>query len=281
MSAPAQSPEGAAAPPASIKMVSHSMLLYWWPVWAVGLILGFVSLVDGRRLAIVPEGTKLRAGADTGQEKTFELIVPARRADALRELAEHPDEDPFPVRVAASKNLGLLFCFVALAVILSTNIPLRGLWSVVVFLGVLLIAVIFAGLDLWAPILGALGRLHIYITAVGYLFLSSVLLVVWLVTVFIFDQKRYVIFTAGQIVVHQEVGDLRQVYDTGNVVVQKLRSDFFRHVLLGFYSGDVLVHVPGAQNPVVLLPNVLFATWKVEQAANLMKTRPIIMSAPQ
>jgi hypothetical protein len=262
-------------------MVSHSMLLYWWPVWAIGLVLGFVSLMDGQRLAVVPEGTKLRAGADTGQDKTFELIVPARRAEALRELAEHPDREAFDVAVAPSKYLGLLFCFVVLAVILSTNIPLRGLWSVVVFLGLLLVAVVFAGLGLWMPILGALGRLHIYITAAGYFFLSTVLLVVWLVTVLVFDQKRYVIFTAGQLVVHQEVGDLRQVYDTSNVVVQKLRSDFFRHVLLGFYSGDVLVHVPGAQTPVVVLPNVLFATWKVEQAANLMRTRPIIMSAPQ
>ena len=86
-------------------------------------------------------------------------------------------------------------------------------------------------------------------------------------------------FTAGQIIVHKDVGDLRQVYDTTNVRLEKLRSDLFRHVLLGFFSGDVLIQMPGAQGQQIVLQNVLFAGWKVQRIADLMKTRPIVTEA--
>jgi hypothetical protein len=76
--------------------------------------------------------------------------------------------------------------------------------------------------------------------------------------------------------VHQEVGDMRQVYDTTNVIVEKRRSDFFRHILLGFFAGDVIIRVQGGQGQTFLVPNVLFAAYKVGQVAKLMKTRPVI-----
>jgi hypothetical protein len=265
--------------PASIKLVSHSMLFYWWPVWAFGLLFGCLSWLGGSRLAVVPEGTTLRAGAEGTGDQTFELIVPSGRAAALREAAKAPQGQAFSARVAQNNNFGILFCFILLLVVFSTSIPLRGLWSVIVLLSLLIVAGGLAMLDLWGPILAALGDLHIFISATGYLFLSGALLVLWLVTVLLFDPKRYVIFTAGQIVVHQEVGDLRQVYDTTNVRLEKLRSDLFRHVLLGFFSGDVLVQFPGAQGQQLVLPNVLFAGWKVQRVADLMKTRPIVSEA--
>src|SRR5207253_6548345 len=45
-------------PPYEIKIVSHSNLFYWWPVWAVGLILAFLTSLSGHRMAVVPDGTK-------------------------------------------------------------------------------------------------------------------------------------------------------------------------------------------------------------------------------
>jgi hypothetical protein len=128
----------------------------------------------------------------------------------------------------------------------------------------------------WTEILKSFAQLHIYISAAGYLFPSLVLLLVWLGTVFVYDRNRYVTFTAGQIVVHQEVGDMQEVYDTTNVELEKRRSDLFRHVLLGLFSGDVVIRTAGAEGRQIVLPNVLFAAWKVEQVANLMKTRPIV-----
>src|SRR6516165_4898923 len=40
-----------------LRIISHSNLFYWWPVWAFGFVLGIVSLVSGYELAAVPHGT--------------------------------------------------------------------------------------------------------------------------------------------------------------------------------------------------------------------------------
>src|SRR5436190_660189 len=81
-----------------------------------------------------------------------------------------------------------------LLVIVITTVPVRGLWSVVVILGLVLLAVLLEFTGLWAPILTSLGRLHIYLSAAGYLVLSIVLFLLWLVTVLLFDQRRFMIF---------------------------------------------------------------------------------------
>jgi len=262
--------------PDRIKLVSHSMVFYWWPVWVAGLILGFLTLMDGSRMAIVPEGTKLRAGPDVSNEKTFELLVPAKGAEPLLEAAKTPGGAAFGVPVARSKAYGLFFCFVLLLVVFSTNVVLRGLWSIIALLLIVIVAGILAMYHLLPEIVGSLDQVHIYITAAGYLFPSSLLLVLWAGTVFLYDPNRYITVTPGQLIVHQEVGDMRQMFDTTNITVEKRRSDFFRHILLGFFSGDIVVQIQGAGGQTFVLPNVLFAGWKVKQVADLMKTRVVI-----
>src|SRR5262249_43164412 len=41
-----------------IKIISHSNLFYWWPVWAVGFLMALLTFIDGYRMAIVPAGAK-------------------------------------------------------------------------------------------------------------------------------------------------------------------------------------------------------------------------------
>src|SRR4051794_38468454 len=38
-----------------IKIVSHSDLFYWWPVWAVGFLMAFLTYQGGNHMAIVPD----------------------------------------------------------------------------------------------------------------------------------------------------------------------------------------------------------------------------------
>src|SRR4051812_46708939 len=40
--------------PTEVKVISHSNLFYWWPVWVVGFILGIISFLDGSMMAILP-----------------------------------------------------------------------------------------------------------------------------------------------------------------------------------------------------------------------------------
>ena len=43
-----------------IRLYSHSDIFYWWPVWALGFVLAFITYFDGGRLAVVPPGTTAR-----------------------------------------------------------------------------------------------------------------------------------------------------------------------------------------------------------------------------
>ena len=62
------------ARPREVRIVSHSMLFYWWPVWVVGFLLAGLTWWDGHRLAIVPPGTQVVEGFEGGREA---LVLPA------------------------------------------------------------------------------------------------------------------------------------------------------------------------------------------------------------
>jgi hypothetical protein len=266
-------PTTAQEPEPVITVISHTGLMYWWPVWLVGFILSGLTYLDGGHLAVVPEGTKVKAAGS----QVYELTVPDRPGRALERAAEATarGEEAFPVRVSSNGNYGMVFTVLVLLVIVGSNVQLRGLWSVTAILFLFVLTLLLAYFDLWDAILERLGRLHIHITLAGYLLPSVVLLVVWLVSVFGFDRLRYIRFTAGQLVVHKDIGDAREVYDTAQITLQKRRSDLFRNWILGMGTGDLIVQIPN-QNKEILLPNVVNVGRRIQQIADLMKTRPVI-----
>lgn len=259
----------------SLKVVSHTGLIYWWPVWLVGFILAFLSYIDGDRLAVVPTGTT--ATADSSK-KTFQLTVPNEPTPSLLRAAENTanGQAAFPIAIARStNNYGMIYFLVVLVVLFGSNVPLRGLASIVGILFLVLLTLLFAYLNWWTAIVEYLGGLHVGITVAGYLFPSVVLLVVWLATVFLYDPLRYMTFTPGQFVLHKEVGDLREMFDITQVEVEKRRTDLFRHWVLGLGAGDLIIKVP-SQSLQIELPNVLFIDSRVTQIGNLMKTKPVV-----
>ena len=177
MSTPAPQPDNAlpaAAPAAStppqaaprkreMRVVSHCSLFYWWPVWAVGFLMFFVSFF-GDRMAIVPAGTVAKP--------RVEVPVDDKGKMEARHVLVLPDKAPEPhnptLHISSSKNVGVIFVAVLLLVIVITNIPLRGLWSVIVIVFVISLTIIFALLGWWEWILGRLDLLDIRINAAGY-----------------------------------------------------------------------------------------------------------------
>lgn len=260
--------------PHTIKVISHTGLIYWWPVWLLGFILAGLTYAGNTRLAVVPAGTEIR---EVESGKVFELRVPDRPTEALVKAAAlaKNKEDAFPVRISSNKNYGIVYVVVLLLVAFGSNVPLRGLASIIAILVILFVTVLFAYLDWWSGIFDYLGGLHVEISLAGYLVPSVVLLILWLAAVFLYDPMRYMVFTPGQFVVHKEIGDLREVYDTAQIEVEKRRTDLFRHWLLGFGAGDLIVKVP-SQSLQIELPNVLFVGQRVTQIANLMKTKPVL-----
>lgn len=260
--------------PNEVRIVAHSMLFYWWPVWAVGFLMAGLTWLDGQRLAIVPPNTQAVEGFDGGREA---LVLPAG-AHLPRDPATGKPREP-TLRVASHSGYGVIFVIVLLLVIFVTNVPIRGLWSVMVIITVLLGTVILGLAGWWDDILEAAGRSHVFINAFGYLAIALPLLVLWLVAVLFFDSRTYMVFAPGQLQVHQEIGSGEVACDTMGMVVAKRRSDLFRHWLLGFGSGDLYVKSAGVNPQQFEMHNVLFVGNKLRLIQQMLQTREVVSGA--
>jgi hypothetical protein len=260
-----------------IKIVSHSNLFYWWPVWGFGFVLALLTYLDGHYMVLVPKDTIAEQGRvvkGVDDEPRDVYILPKGKHIPVNPQTGTPIQPH--LRGAHETSYGVLYAIVLLLVIVITNVPLRGLWSVVVIVVIVLMSIIFQLAEWWDPILTALGRLHIHINAAGYMLISAALFIVWLGTFTLFDSQIYMIFTPGQLRVRQEIGGGEAAYDTAGMVIQKQRNDLFRHWVLGLGSGDLIVTTSGATAHHFDLPNVLFVGYKVRQIEDMLREKPVV-----
>jgi hypothetical protein len=258
-----------------VRIYAHSTLFYWWPVWAIGFILAMWTLIDNHRLAILPHATTVTKTADD----TYVLNTHAKSVSSDEQLevaSKAPNEPAFHLRAAKNSKLGPIFVLVFLLVVLITSVPLRGLWSVVVIVTVVLMAIILALADLWDRIFESIGHLHIHANLAFYLFVAGGLLLMWLATVFFFDRQTYMIFTPGQLRVCLEIGGGETAYDTQGMSIEKKRDDMFRHWILGLGSGDLTVRTSGAQAHVFEMHNVLNISSKLKAIEEMQRERPTV-----
>jgi hypothetical protein len=260
--------------PHEIRIISHCTLFYWWPVWAIGFIMALITFMTNERMVMVPNGSEYYKSAnvklDDGKVLTDRdaWVLPANKTEKQHNF----------LRISPSKNLGVLFSIVLLLVIAITNVPLRGLWSVIVLVVIISLSIILALLDWWERILATIQILDIRINLEGYLLISTVLFVLWLVVFFFFDAQIYMAFTPGQLRVRQAIGDAETAYDTTGMTIQKQRSDLFRHWILGIGSGDLIVNTTGAQSHHFEMPNVLFLGRKVNEIERMLSSRQVVSS---
>jgi hypothetical protein len=271
---PAQASPAAPAHRNEIRIVSHSSLFYWWPVWAVGFLMATLSLFSGYRMVTVPADTRAvnQSIPWLENERHDVLVVPK---DHPLPRKDNELEQPH-LRMVNSKTPGVLFCIILLLVVTITNVPLRGLWSVIVITLILSVSIILAILGKWDDILARLGQLDIRINLGGYFLISAVLFVLWLLVFTLFDKQIYMVFTPGQLRVRLEIGEAETAYDTTGMTIQKQRSDLFRHWILGLGSGDLIVRTAGAQAHHFDMPNVLFLGRKVKEIEEMLRSRQVV-----
>src|SRR5579884_967646 len=178
-----------------LTIVSHSNLFYWWPVWAVGFLFALTSGCSGHIMAIVPEGSRARTGVEVRQEddrlsKTDVILVDPGKdgKHGLPRDREGNVEQP-RLKVSTNKNLGVIFAIILLLVIIITNVPLRGMWSLVVIMMVIMLSIIFYLADWWVRIVEAFHWLDVRINMGGYLLISGCLFVAWIITFVFFDRQ--------------------------------------------------------------------------------------------
>lgn len=279
MSTATPAPRPAAVPPPhrnEIRIVSHSALFYWWPVWTVGFLMALITLLGGQRMILVPAGTVAESQRVIPWEnnESRDVLVAPPKTKLLHDRNEKLEQPH--LHMANSKTPGVLFCIILLLVITITNVPLRGLWSVIVITVILSVSIILALLDKWDAILDSFGRLDIRINLAGYLVISIALFIIWLIVVTLFDKQIYMVFTPGQLRVRLEIGEAETAYDTTGMTIQKQRSDLFRHWILGLGSGDLIVNTSGAQAHHFDMPNVLFLGRKVREIEEMLRSRQVV-----
>ena len=218
-----------------LKLISHSTIFYWWPVWVVGYVIAALSYALGR-----------------------EVYVSGGDMDTL-----HPSE-----------TLGFLYVLLILLVIVFTNVRLRGVYSMAVVLALGFFAVLFAWFGWWDEILAVIPALSVRMNIGYYLVLSTGLLIVWLAAFFIFDRLVFWRVRPGQIIEERLIGAGEQSYDLRNVVFEKYGEDLFRHIILGLGAGDLKLTTSGARAAHLYIPNVLFVDRKVRTIQKLAAIQP-------
>lgn len=231
---PAEPGRAAEADHLEVILVSHSPLVYWWPVWVVGYVMAGLTWWYGEPLAVGGEAIKM-----------------------------HP-----------ASNLGVLFFLTLFLVIVISNINVRGYASGMVVLGVVLVGVLLAYFGAWGGILSWFGDLNVYLNQGAYFWFSTLVFLVWAVTVFVVDRLSYWRITPGQITRVALFGAGSRSYDTENLVLEKRRDDLFRHWVLGLGSGDLRIHTYGGRAHDIEVPNVLFIGSKIHAVQHLIATQP-------
>jgi hypothetical protein len=269
-----------------IKIYGHSSLFYWWPIWALGFVLVIISLWDNNRIIHITSDTEISRTDDTdyklsrpndrkvqeGQRELQKLVDKYAPPRSEQEKEAHRR----PPRLSHRYWMGATYCIALLIVIVITNVPLRGLWSIIIIVTIVLLSVIFGLAGWWDQIFYALGGLHIFIGMAGYLFISVVLFIMWMVTMFVFDRQIYITFQAGQMKVCEEVGGGEKSYDTMGMSIEKHRDDLFRHWVLGLGSGDLTVRTSGATPHQITLNNVLFIGKKLKLIEDMQREKQMV-----
>ena len=309
-------PPRAKKEPNEITVYSHSNLFYWWPVWLCGFIVAIVTWATGAVMAVVPadseafpDGIAQKGSTDYTDPEYVEIQFPKRDSEGnvvkqegnpviekkpyakgeVHVIASPQDKNkPYEMPTTAGKTQelklrvlphrigGVIFVFVLLMVVFITNVPLRGMWSLLVIVVAVALVVIFVTLGWIETIVAWLSLLDVRINMAGYMTIAVFLFIIWLVALLAFDRQRYIIFTPGQFKVCDEIGGGEQVYSTDGISFQKQRSDFFRHYVLGMGSGDLIVRTAGAQSHHIDFPNVLFIHSKVQKIEQLIARRTVV-----
>jgi hypothetical protein len=188
-----------------------------------------------------------------------------------------PDDLKQPrLRMMASNEPGVIWASILCVVVVISQVPLRGLWSLILIMILVFTSILLALLELWAPILQVIWVIDIHITGFSYLAISLFLFFVWVITFFFFDRQVYMVFTRGQLRVRLAISMGETVYDTRGMVVQRHRDDLFRHWLLGFGSGDLTVRPAGPSAQPLELRNVLGIGRKLQRIHTMLQEREVV-----
>ena len=234
-STPAYSRHGEPQEVSQVIIYGHSWLFYWWPVWAVGYIMAFLTWLH-------PDDVMIG-----DRQEVF----------------------------SASPNLGVIFTLLLLLMIVVTNAQVRGKGGALVVVSLAFFALLFAYLDWWQQILHWIGNQSIYLNLGFYLHFSTALFVIWLFTFGIIDHLSFWRVRPGQVTHEYLGGIVDTSYDTDNMIFSKRQDDLFRHWIVGLGSGDLQMQTMGGRGVNMSIGNVLFVGHKLFKIQRSSQPNPM------
>jgi hypothetical protein len=248
-------PGTAAAPavagaPSEVRVYPHSLILYWWVVWAYGFFCALLTFAQGETFTI-------------GGGKPL-LIFPA----------------PW---------LGVSFTLLLLFTVLATTVKARGIGSILLLLLLAAAAagtqfvMSIEGLFKTPP------AILVHMNLAFYMMVSSALFVVWVVIVFIFDRLSFWRFRGAQIERVQRfasiVGRAPESYSVMHVRLTRFSDDILDHKILGLGivglgTSDIegRIAIFGGGNEVFRIENVWRATRSLRQIQAMMGAKATVVT---
>jgi hypothetical protein len=234
-SAPGHSRPSARAKVAQVIVYGHSALFYWWPLWAVGYFMALLTWMY------------------------HDQVVIGNRSEWFH----------------ASRNLGVIYALLLLLLIVITSSKIKGMKAALIIAALCFLVLLFVHLNWWETILDWLGNQSISLSLGYYLFSSSLLFIVWVVSVFVVDHLSFWRFRPGQVTHEYLGGIINNSYETDNMTISLNRQDdFFRHWIIGFGSGDLHMQMMGGRGVEMNVANVLFVGAKMVRIQRLIATKP-------
>lgn len=218
-----------------VRIISHSNIFYWWPAWVAGFAVAIISYLQGQDIAVMPE--------------VIERI--------------HPSNNP-----------GIFFISVLVMLVVFTTTKLRGIYSAITVVTAAFFVVLFAWFGWWDSIFRLVPQLAARANVGFYLLFSSTLLVVWLLSFFVFDRLVVWRIRPGQMVEERLIGGQARSYDTNGLVFERRGQDLFHDIILGFGAGDLTLTIGGTNEQTIQIPNVLFVNSKVKAIERLIAVKP-------
>jgi hypothetical protein len=223
-----------------LRIHQHTNFFYWWVVWAYGFVCALLTLLDGRTVNLF------------GDKHLY---------------------------VHSSAWIGISFVALLLLVTFFTNYRLKGSSSFIMILIVALTAFIMYYLGLWEVVFRIFPALLIYMNLAFYVSLSTALLLLWLLAIFVLDRLTYWEFTPGQVTRHQLLGEGSESYDAHGLHIDRISDDILINKVLGlrflgYGTADLKITTAGAVKETFTIENVWRANLRDEQIRELVVVRP-------
>jgi hypothetical protein len=207
-----------------VKLVKHFDLIYWWVVWLYAAGAWFACEYSGLSVSVLGKTIKL----------------------------------------SHSPLVGLGFVFVLLFTAIFVSVRARGAMSAVLLFSLLFIGALAHYVGLAAHAIERFADLRVHMNQAFFGVVTVVLFPAWLLTTFVFNRLKYIIFhPGGGIEIKKALSRSGSVFFPQNIAVRKLDDDIFVHRILGLGTGDIVVTytLPGSGINTEVLSNV----WRADR----------------